>query len=98
MYNLGKVLRQRYDKFLGVYTPDIVEAWSSNVNRTKTSLQLVLAGLFPPVGLQKWDDGLNWQPIPFNTLPISQDVVSLSIYKFINFCLVIFWFLLSNFQ
>jgi hypothetical protein len=58
-----------------IYTPDLLEAFSSDVNRTKASLQLVLAGLFPPVEEQIWETGLNWQPIPFSTLPLDQDLV-----------------------
>jgi hypothetical protein len=58
-----------------IYTPDLLEAFSSDVNRTKASLQLVLAGLFPPVEEQIWETGLNWQPIPFSTLPLDQDPV-----------------------
>ncbi|XP_063903011.1 venom acid phosphatase Acph-1-like [Zophobas morio] len=75
-FRLGKLLRTRYDKFLGeIYTPDIVEAWSSDRNRTKMSLQLVLAGLFPPSKEQMWETDLNWQPIPFHTNPLTQDML-----------------------
>lgn len=66
MYQLGKTLRNRYNKFLGLqYTPDIIEATASYYNRTKTSLQLVLASLFPPLEHEMFEPGLNWQPIPF---------------------------------
>ncbi|EFA02696.1 Venom acid phosphatase Acph-1-like Protein [Tribolium castaneum] len=75
-YKVGKALRKRYGAFLGeIYSPDILEAQSSDTNRTKTSLQLVLTGLFPPVGDQIWESGLNWQPIPFNVLPRRQDSI-----------------------
>ncbi|XP_068907895.1 venom acid phosphatase Acph-1-like [Tenebrio molitor] len=75
-FKLGKKFRERYDNFLGkIYTPDLLEAFSSDVNRTKASLQLVLAGLFPPVEEQIWETGLNWQPIPFSTLPLDQDPI-----------------------
>ncbi|KAH0944673.1 hypothetical protein HN011_009464 [Eciton burchellii] len=64
-YELGKVLRNRYNQFLGgLYKPGIVIARSSDFDRTKMSLQLVLAALFPPKGIQQWNRLLNWQPIP----------------------------------
>ncbi|XP_056644161.1 venom acid phosphatase Acph-1-like [Diorhabda sublineata] len=74
-YFMGADLRNRYDDFLGkYYYPELVEAISTNVNRTKMSLLLVLAGLFPP---RKEDAvlGMSWQPIPYNFLPIERDPV-----------------------
>lgn len=50
-------------------------AQSTDVDRTKMSLQLVLAGLFPPIGLQKWNSGLDWQPIPTHYESLDQDKV-----------------------
>ncbi|KAK9700565.1 Histidine phosphatase superfamily (branch 2) [Popillia japonica] len=67
MYELGNLLRNTYDNYLGNrYKPENVEALSTNVDRTKASLQLVLAGLFPPKDCDIWNDQLDWQPIPFN--------------------------------
>lgn len=67
MYQLGKMLRNRYNKFLGLqYTPDLIKAAASYYNRTKTSLELVLASLFPPLEHEVFEPGLNWQPIPFS--------------------------------
>lgn len=69
-YQLGQFLRTKYDKFLGkLYTPNILEARSSDYRRTKASLQLVLAGLYPPVLIQKWNTIINWQPIPTDYTP-----------------------------
>ncbi|XP_022909416.1 venom acid phosphatase Acph-1-like [Onthophagus taurus] len=66
-YKLGKLLRKRYNHFLGeIYTPDIVEMTSTDYDRTKMSALLVLAGLFPPTSSQKWDDHLSWMPIPYH--------------------------------
>lgn len=69
MYTLGKRLRIRYENFLdAVYTPDDLYATSSIYSRTQTSLQLVLAGLYPPQSTDlEWNANLNWNPISFTT-------------------------------
>ncbi|GAB1867868.1 Prostatic acid phosphatase [Camponotus japonicus] len=65
-YELGRALRSRYKDFLGdLYLPKLVVSHSSDFDRTKMSLQLVLAALFPPTDhRQRWNTDLNWQPIP----------------------------------
>ncbi|KAL6416978.1 hypothetical protein ACFW04_013068 [Cataglyphis niger] len=65
-YELGQVLRSRYKDFLGdLYLPNLVVGRSSDYDRTKMSLQLVLTALFPPMDTrQRWNADLNWQPIP----------------------------------
>lgn len=74
-FNIGRQLRRQYDNFLGdTYTPDILDARSTDFNRTKMSLELVLAGLFPP-GKKRWLYDLNWQPIPYNYWPLQKDEV-----------------------
>ncbi|XP_054015886.1 venom acid phosphatase Acph-1-like, partial [Hylaeus anthracinus] len=78
-YQLGKVLRERYPRFLGdIYTPESVWGMSSDYDRTKMSLQLVLAGLFPPNKEQKWNPQLNWQPIPTRYLQRPEDNIFLA--------------------
>nr|CAH7725656.1 unnamed protein product [Callosobruchus chinensis] len=74
-YTIGTSLRERYESLLGdVYYPDIVEARSTDFNRTKMSLELVLAGLFPPRTTQIWNPtNLTWQPVPYNYLPQAID-------------------------
>ncbi|XP_012253608.2 venom acid phosphatase Acph-1-like isoform X2 [Athalia rosae] len=65
LYNFGQTLRKKYDKFLGpLYYPSVVESRSTDYERTKMSLQLVLNGLFPPAPCQQWRNGVDWQPIP----------------------------------
>ncbi|CAG9819536.1 unnamed protein product, partial [Phaedon cochleariae] len=79
-YDIGVALRKRYNNFLGqYYYPEIVEAISTDYNRTKMSLQLVLAGLFPPRRDDMFDDNFFWQPIPFNYFPRPQDRVLLGV-------------------
>ncbi|XP_014231320.1 venom acid phosphatase Acph-1-like [Trichogramma pretiosum] len=64
VYKLGQMLRKRYNSFLQDYKPEHVWAFSSNTDRAKTSLDLVLAGLYPPTETSRWNDSLPWRPIP----------------------------------
>ncbi|GJQ72933.1 hypothetical protein Trydic_g1575 [Trypoxylus dichotomus] len=78
MYNLGKTFRKRYDKFLGdIYTPHILDAWTSSFERCHTSLQLVLASIFPPKDLLIWDEAVHWQPIAYKSLLRKDDTMFL---------------------
>ncbi|EFN78070.1 venom acid phosphatase Acph-1 [Harpegnathos saltator] len=78
-YKLGQNLRNRYSDYLGsVYLPGHVVARSSDYDRTKMSLQLVLAGLYPPADVQRWNKWLNWQPIPALYTPRVDDKLLLS--------------------
>ncbi|XP_066254927.1 venom acid phosphatase Acph-1-like [Euwallacea similis] len=64
-YRVGLRLRQLYNEFLtDIWNVNFLEARSTNTNRTKMSLELVLAGLYPPKKQQVWS-GLPWQPIPY---------------------------------
>ncbi|KAJ8966361.1 hypothetical protein NQ317_011936 [Molorchus minor] len=79
-YSIGKALKERYKTFLGeYYYPEIIEAYSTDYNRTKMSLQLVLAGLFPPSSEQIWEESIPWQPVPYNYLPKYEDKVLLGV-------------------
>ncbi|GJQ70320.1 hypothetical protein Trydic_g11881 [Trypoxylus dichotomus] len=74
MYNLGKIIRERYNEFLGeIYTPDILDAWASSMERCQASLQVFLASLFPPKDSLIWKEGYNWQPICYKYLPREED-------------------------
>ncbi|XP_019864532.1 venom acid phosphatase Acph-1 [Aethina tumida] len=73
-FKLGKLLRKRYDSFLGkLYVPDIVMAQSTDYDRTKMSALLALAGLFKPAPSQIWDEEVTWLPIPYSYLKDSFD-------------------------
>ncbi|KAH8367704.1 hypothetical protein KR084_001730 [Drosophila pseudotakahashii] len=76
LYKIGKQLRQRYKDFLPpYYQPDMIRAQSSESPRTLMSLQMVLAGLFPPENTpMEWNMVLNWQPIPIVMEPEETDV------------------------
>ncbi|XP_033201853.1 venom acid phosphatase Acph-1 isoform X2 [Bombus vancouverensis nearcticus] len=69
-YRIGTMLKERYGKFLGdIYHPSDVYAYSTDHDRTKMSLQLVLAGLYHPTPLQTWNQNLSWMPIPIYYMP-----------------------------
>ncbi|KAK4881239.1 hypothetical protein RN001_004558 [Aquatica leii] len=70
-YNLGELLNRKYSKFLGMYVPEQVDAWTTDTNRTKMSLLLVLAALYPPNSPLNWNNELNWQPIPYNIIQLT---------------------------
>ncbi|KAL3270774.1 hypothetical protein HHI36_021300 [Cryptolaemus montrouzieri] len=77
LYETGIFLRERYGHFLGErYTPDLYYTESTDVDRTKASMQLVNAGLWPPKGDQIWGPIL-WQPIPVHSEPLEQDMLLL---------------------
>nr|AVZ66237.1 venom acid phosphatase [Sclerodermus guani] len=75
-YELGLHLREQYNEFLGdIYESKALIARSTDYDRTKMSLQLVLAGLYPPQGDLIWNKNLLWQPIPTHYLPSYADVL-----------------------
>ncbi|XP_025075251.1 prostatic acid phosphatase-like isoform X3 [Pogonomyrmex barbatus] len=69
-YRIGIMLRQRYDNFLGsIYYSRDIYAVSTDYDRTKMSLQLMLAGLYPPDTSQLWNPNLPWLAIPTHYVP-----------------------------
>jgi len=77
-YKLGLTLRNRYNSFLGnVYQPTNIYAQSTMVVRTKMSLQVVFASLYPPADLQKWNPLLLWQPVDFEYTNMTYDELML---------------------
>jgi len=74
-YNNGKFFRKRYDAFLGpLYNQFEVRAQSTGMPRTRMSLQLWCAGLFPPVNTNfEWKQNLNWQPCDFTAESLDND-------------------------
>lgn len=63
----------------------MIDARSTNYNRTKDSLLYCLAGLSPPTGSEVWSDSLAWQAIPINYWPIDKDEVNLIENNFLSF-------------
>lgn len=69
-YKLGQYFRDRYDEFLGpLYSKKVITFYSSEVDRVVMTGELVAAGMYPPVGIQRWNTDLNWQPIPVWPIP-----------------------------
>lgn len=66
-------MHQRYESFIGTYSPDKISILSSDYDRTICSANLVLAALFPPEDNQIWNDDLLWQPIAVHSLPKKLD-------------------------
>lgn len=100
---MGRLLRIRYSEYLSeIYVPYLLEARSSNFDRTKASLFLVLAGLFPPIKEQIWNNEINWQPIPTIYEELSNDKVTINFFatkKIIyNTFLGIFWNIMYYFS
>uniref|UniRef100_A0A2S2N7B8 Prostatic acid phosphatase n=1 Tax=Schizaphis graminum TaxID=13262 RepID=A0A2S2N7B8_SCHGA len=73
-YELGKFIRKRYSGFLDVlYSSKKLTFRSTDVDRTKMSAQLVASSMYKPVGVQKWNKYLDWQPVPIHSEPLNDD-------------------------
>ena len=75
----GQYLRKRYRNFLSSqYNRSYVLARSTDYDRTLQSSYTLLSGLYPPKQTsQKFDQTLNWQPIPVHTTSKASDMVCL---------------------
>ncbi|XP_013161905.1 PREDICTED: lysosomal acid phosphatase-like [Papilio xuthus] len=75
-YALGQWFRKRYSNIItNKYDSKKVYVRSTNVDRTLMSAEVNLAGMYPPMGKEVWNDHLNWQPIPIHTRPEHDDEV-----------------------
>ena len=75
-YDLGEFLRRRYvdTGFMSRdYKNTELRVYSSDVPRTLMSAYCNLAGMFPPSLDHRFNDSLNWQPIPVHTRPVPED-------------------------
>ncbi|KAJ3664858.1 hypothetical protein Zmor_000398 [Zophobas morio] len=94
-YEIGRYLRETYGDFIPAqYTPDAVYAISTNFKRTKMCLELVLAGLFPPLESDIFTESLNWQPIPFN-VEQQEELIGIPLIYCSNFVRQYYKFMLS---
>lgn len=79
-FQIGKFLRQRYGAegqqlISNLYRGEEISIRSTNKERTKMTIQVAMAAVYPPEPEQQWDDGLGkfWQPVPYNAVPLSED-------------------------
>ncbi|GJQ84621.1 hypothetical protein Trydic_g10230 [Trypoxylus dichotomus] len=81
-YETGKAFRKRYDNFLGgYYYSDLIEAWSTEFERCRATAELVLTGMFPPKGEQKWNEELQWQPVSVQYRLIDDDQMMIAVAR-----------------
>ncbi|CAL1280555.1 unnamed protein product [Larinioides sclopetarius] len=71
-YAVGKFLRSMYKDFV-TSNPNEVIAISTATERSLSSALAHLAALYAPEGNWKFEDELDWQPIPIYTLPTKDD-------------------------
>lgn len=75
-FELGQYIRQRYAGFLNTsYNHEEILINSTTVDRALMSAYCNLAGLYPPEGVQVWNENIPWQPIPVHTRPEAIDYI-----------------------
>ncbi|XP_030756857.1 venom acid phosphatase Acph-1-like isoform X2 [Sitophilus oryzae] len=85
-YELGNLLRRRYNDFLGQeWNINYLNVRSTDTNRTKMSALLVVGALYPPRRRDVWLPPLNWQPIPYNYKSVENDKELFPFYTCSNF-------------
>lgn len=77
LYQLGIWLRKRYDFLSLKYKFDEIYITSSDTARTIESAEICLAGLYPPISNDIWNEELLWQPIPVHTVPAKKDSLTI---------------------
>ncbi|XP_026689177.1 venom acid phosphatase Acph-1-like [Diaphorina citri] len=76
-YWLGLFMRKRYNGFLkDEYYHNDVRLTSADLDRCIDSAHVMTAGLYPPKGINIWNDnvGRYYQPIPVRTLDAENDI------------------------
>lgn len=79
-YQIGKYIRQRYGSqgnnlISDIYYQNEISLRSTDKERTKMTIQVAMAAVYPPKAEQQWDDGVGkvWQPVPYSSVPLSED-------------------------
>ncbi|XP_053616246.1 prostatic acid phosphatase-like [Plodia interpunctella] len=78
-YKLGQFIRERYNELLSPnYNRSEVYIRSTDVTRAKMTILAALAAVYPPSG-ERWSEDLNWEPVPYTTVPLKYDFNSASV-------------------
>uniref|UniRef100_A0A914CD73 Uncharacterized protein n=1 Tax=Acrobeloides nanus TaxID=290746 RepID=A0A914CD73_9BILA len=65
-YAFGRELREYLKGYLSAnYMPSEAKFYSSSANRCQMTLQVTLAGLYPPRSFALWNLALDWSPVPY---------------------------------
>lgn len=79
-YQIGKYFRQRYgcqgqNLISDLYLRDEIALRSTEKERTKMTIMIAMAAVYPPEAKQQWDEGIGkvWQPVPYTAVPLSED-------------------------
>ncbi|XP_072936538.1 uncharacterized protein [Epargyreus clarus] len=73
-YRVGEFIRWHYDNFLSrLYLPDEINIRTTDYARTKMTALTALSAIYQPPPAQRWNPILNWQPVPYSTLPPKED-------------------------
>ncbi|XP_026751650.1 prostatic acid phosphatase-like [Galleria mellonella] len=73
-FELGKYISRRYSELLAPrYNASEVYIRSTNSARAKMTILTALASIYYPVKGNKWSDSINWEPVPYTTVPAKYD-------------------------
>lgn len=76
-YALGQAIRARYNELLAPqYNRSEVYVRSTDSTRTKMTVLTALAYIYRPVARDGWNPVLDWEPVPYTTVPTKYDFVS----------------------
>uniref|UniRef100_A0A915PPW3 Uncharacterized protein n=1 Tax=Setaria digitata TaxID=48799 RepID=A0A915PPW3_9BILA len=65
-FGFGKELREFVGPLVGNnYMRHEVAFYTSSANRCQMTLQVVMAGLYPPDAFAEWNHALEWSPVPY---------------------------------
>ncbi|XP_045483305.1 testicular acid phosphatase homolog isoform X2 [Harmonia axyridis] len=76
LYDVGRWMRKHYSHFLPLkYDANDIYVQSIDFNRCLMSAEALLAALYPPVGEERWNRNLLWQPVPIHTTLVRNDIM-----------------------
>ncbi|XP_053616242.1 prostatic acid phosphatase-like [Plodia interpunctella] len=71
-YRLGQYIHFQYKSILAPkFNESEIYLRSTDVSRTKMTMLVALAAIYPPV--VRWKEDLNWTPVPYTTVPVKTD-------------------------